>query len=217
MHTTTRLDGDVHPLRTPPVLLSARQLASTGRRWTMLDQRHGVEVVHIDPGSGEHSTNAQVLPIGDIALVERPGTAIAVWAADCAPVMLFGARGRVAGVHAGWRGLASGVLDVALDALDDDVVRAVLGPVIHPCCYAFGPDDLARVGVGAGVDADRLAGWTSDGELALDVPAAITGALARRGVPMTQVGECTSCSGRYFSHRRGDAERHAVVGWWEPS
>ncbi len=215
---TTRSDGDVHPLRTPSSVLARRQLAATGRRWVMLDQRHGVAVVRVQTaGANPAPGTAAALPPGDVVLVDGAHTAVAVWAADCAPVMLFGSAGGIAAVHAGWRGLAAGVLDVAFDALDDRVVSAVLGPVIHPCCYAFGADELQQVGDGAGVDVDRVASRTTAGELALDVPAAIDGALARRGVQLAAVGECTACSGRYFSHRRGDAERHAVVAWWEPT
>ena len=75
----------------------------------MLDQRHGVEVVDADAAQ-----RSDRLVVGDVIMVDRPDVAVAIWAADCAPVFFLGADGRIIGAHAGWRGLAAGVLDVAL-------------------------------------------------------------------------------------------------------
>ncbi len=97
-------------------------------------------------------------------------------------------------VHAGWRGLADGVIDVAVDELakrDDHSVAAVLGPCIHAECYEFGVVDLAAVAGGVGADVDRIARSTADGRTRLDVPAAVAAALARRGIGLDVVGPCT--------------------------
>ena len=210
--STTRTDGDVHPMRTSAADLRTRQLAATGRRWTMLDQRHGVEVVDADAAQ-----RSDRLVVGDVIMVDRPDVAVAIWAADCAPVFFLGADGRIIGAHAGWRGLAAGVLDVALDALDDEVEQAIVGPTIHPCCYEFGRAELDLVAGGVGADPTTIAGRTTAGELALDVPQAISSACARREVEVAGIGDCTSCSPRYFSHRRGDRQRHATIAWLEES
>lgn len=174
----------------------------------MLDQRHGVGVVHADTAKCSDR-----LVVGDVIVVDRPDLAIAIWAADCAAVFFLGAGGRVVGAHAGWRGLAAGVIDVALDALDDTVERAIVGPTIHPCCYEFGRVELDLVAGGIGASASTIAGHTTAGRLALDVPRAVSTACTRRNIEVAEIGDCTGCSPQYFSHRRGDRQRHATVAW----
>jgi copper oxidase (laccase) domain-containing protein len=210
-----RSDGDLHPMQVAHEMLVAKQMARTSSRWAMLDQVHGVAVSRCRPDAPFTS----IVGMGDVLVGEVPtdGGAqrpVAVWAADCAPVMLFDQRGVPVACHAGWRGLAAGVIDVAVAAGSRPVV-AILGPCIHPCCYEFGERELAQVAAGVGVSADVVAATTSDGTLALDVPAAVAAALARHDIDIVIGGACTACDGRWFSHRRGDTERHAMVGWSE--
>jgi hypothetical protein len=206
-----RSDGDFH-LETDPVGLELRRRALVDLPWTMLDEVHGTDVVEIRaPGDGDRA-------IGDIAVSRVAGAVLGVWAGDCAPVAVVCDDGWLAAIHAGWRGLAAGVVDAALDQLDDRGAsprrRAVLGPCIHACCYEFGAEDLALVAAGVGGTAEVVAGRTSRGGLALDVPAAVTAALARRGVGVERLGACTGCDGRWFSHRaRGERERHVLAVW----
>ncbi|HSL73010.1 MAG TPA: laccase domain-containing protein [Ilumatobacteraceae bacterium] len=223
---TDRGDGDVHPLRVPVGVLRDRQRASTGRIWRMMDQVHGIDAV-MPPGpspgaatgpstgtsTGTSTGPPAVVGVGDV-LVGDGHSAIAVWAADCAPLMLFAPDGTPTGCHAGWRGLSAGVVDVAVAACGSPVA-AVLGPTIHPCCYEFAPPEIERVAAGIAVDRDRIASSTSWGSPALDVPAAVALALAAHGVGLDVVGPCTGCDDRWFSHRRGDSGRHAVVAWNE--
>ncbi len=151
---------------------------------------------------------------GDIAVTRLTGAVLGCWVGDCAPVVLVGERDALAVAHAGWRGLAAGVLDVAVAALGQRPVAAVLGPCIGPCCYEFGADDLASVVAGAGVAAAVATGRTAWGSLALDVPAVVGGACARLGVPLTVVGGCTGCGFDGYSHRvRRELGRHVVAAW----
>jgi copper oxidase (laccase) domain-containing protein len=150
----------------------------------------------------------------DAAVTATPGCALTVRSADCAPLVLIGRRA-VGVVHAGWRGLVAGVVGAAVDALrvlDDDVVEAHLGPCIRVGCYEFaGPEREAVV--------DRfgapVAGTTTWGTPALDVPAAVRVALTEVGVSTLHDGAgCTACDRRWFSHRaRGELERFATVAW----
>ena len=183
----------------------------------MLDEVHGVDVVAVD------SLPSVAWPLagtGDVLVAAQSSEMLAVWVADCAPLALFGANGttRVV-VHGGWRGLADGVIDVAVDALEStgtQVSAAVLGPCIHPCCYEFGSADLEQVARGVGASPSDVTGSTSWGTRALDVPAAVTAGLARRGVELDVTGTCTGCDRRYRSHRRrAELERHALVVWFE--
>ena len=209
-----RSDGDMHPLLVDPRVLAERQRAATARRWAMLDQVHGVDSVELPMGPSPE----RVAGRGDVIVASGSEPALAIWAADCAPVVLVGDQGTRVAVHAGWRGLASGVLDVGVDAVRDGgegVRQAVLGPVVRPCCYEFDETDAAAVAAGVGVPAAEVTA-TIDATNRLDVPAAVAAALARRGVRLDVSGPCTGCDERWFSHRvRGERERHAVVTWTE--
>jgi purine-nucleoside/S-methyl-5'-thioadenosine phosphorylase / adenosine deaminase len=177
--------------------------------WTWLRQVHSDTVVTVAaPGEGA-GTKA------DASVTVHDGCVLAVLAADCAPVALATPQGVVAAVHAGWRGLAGGVLERAVDAvrgLGGGDVRAVLGPCIHAECYEFGPTDLDVV---AGRLGDGVRSTTSDGRPALNVPAAVRAALARAGVSdIDDVAVCTACSDDYFSWRaQGELARQALVVW----
>ena len=205
-----REDGDVRPDRVPDGLLIARQMAMTSSRWVMLDEVHGVDVHRSDGGT----PSSAIAAVGDVLVGGRFAPPVAVWAADCAPVMLFGEHGVPVACHAGWRGLGAGVIDVAVGAVRRPVV-AVLGPCIHPCCYEFGERELALVAAGVHVPVETVAGITSENTLALDVPAAVTAALDRHGIEVVVNDACTGCDERWYSHRRGDSGRHALVGWSE--
>jgi len=189
--------------------VDARRRAVVDLRWTWLRQVHGDRVVVVtEPGGGAGER-------ADAAVTDRPGCALAVLTADCAPVALVGSGGVVGVAHAGWRGLVGGVLERTVDvmraggAVD---VRAVLGPCIRPECYEFGVEDLARVARRLG---DGVRTTTTSGAPALDVPAAVRAALSQVGVDdVHDVGVCTACSPVHFSHRaRHELGRQALVVW----
>lgn len=100
-----------------------------------LDQVHGAAVVEAAP---EHRGAA-----ADASVATKPGAVCAVLTADCLPVLLCGARGQaVAAAHAGWRGLAAGVIEAALArmATPPAEVLAWLGPAIGPHHYEIGEE-----------------------------------------------------------------------------
>jgi polyphenol oxidase len=135
------------------------------------------------------------------------GVAPIVLVADCLPVALAG-RATVAMVHAGWRGLAAGVLEegvrAALELDGDDELVAVLGPCAGPCCYEVGPE------------VQRAFEREAAGPATIDLRAIARGRLLAAGVrDVRDVAACTICDERFFSHRReGDgAGRQAGVAW----
>jgi copper oxidase (laccase) domain-containing protein len=215
-----RADGDFHLDHVDPVVLEARRRALVDLPWTMLDEVHGVDVVQVvAPGAADRT-------VGDVAWTEAADAVLGVWVGDCAPIVLVAPSGRFAVVHAGWRGLALGVLAVGVGAVTGhdparrtdgrDGVVAWLGPRIGPCCYEFGPDDLAAVAAGTGLAVEQVRGTTRWGSAALDVPAAVVGGLARLGVATVDSGWCTGCDPRFHSHRiDGDPGRHVVAAWKE--
>ncbi|MDP4300256.1 peptidoglycan editing factor PgeF [Leptothrix discophora] len=119
-----------------------------GARPVRLDQVHGTVVCaleQVDAGGG--------LPVADASVCGRPGLACEVQVADCLPVLFADRDGRaVAAAHAGWRGLAGGVLEATLAALharhgvSPDRVEAWLGPCIGPAAFEVGADVLAAFG-----------------------------------------------------------------------
>ena len=103
-------------------------------RLAMVSQVHGADVLEVEGPIGREEADALVTSSRDVA--------IAVLVADCLPIVLAdGARRRVGVVHAGWRGLAAGVLENALTRFDDvSSVRAVIGPGVSPRVYQVGPE-----------------------------------------------------------------------------
>lgn len=192
-----------------------RFAAALGAAPVWLDQVHGRDVVrlgasHLEPGAG--------LPRADASISTTPGVACAVLVADCLPVLLCSRDGRAVGAaHAGWRGLAGGVLDHTVAALCDAAgcapsdLLAWLGPCIGPAVFEVGADVLLAFGA----DAQALA--PADAALFRFSPRAdgsprwradLAGLARRRlaALGLTAVhggGWCTvSEPGRFFSFRR---------------
>jgi polyphenol oxidase len=205
---SSRADGDFHRTEVPLAELDQRRRRLVDLPWTMLDEHHGTVVVRVEqPGECDGAR-------GDVAITACDDAALGCWVGDCAPVVLVGERREVAVVHAGWKGLAAGIVDVAVAAFTEPVVAALLGPCIGPCCYEFGTGDLASVAAGVGAPAASIAGRTRRGTLALDVPAAVARACERHALTVSSFGSCTGCSFDGFSHRvRSERERHVVVAW----
>jgi copper oxidase (laccase) domain-containing protein len=214
VHQSTRRDGDFHRDRVAPVDLERRRRRVLDAPWTMLDEVHGTRVVVVDaPGAADGA-------VGDALVTGEPHAVLGVWTGDCAPVVMVAPDGRFGAAHAGWKGLAGGVLDalaVAVESGGAGGVRAYLGPVIGPCCYEFGRRELAAVARGLGVEDPAITGRTRWGAPSLDVPSAVTLALGRRAIPVDRHPACTRCDRRYFSHRRGDPQRHVTAAWRTPA
>lgn len=152
---------------------------------TLARQVHGTLVVTVDdPGSvagGE----------ADGLITDRPGVVLGLLTADCAAVVLAGEE-RVAVLHAGWRGLAEGIVGEGVAAVGR-VWKAWVGPAIRDCCYEVGPEVI---------HAFRYRSLPV-GNRRVDIAEAARAALSEAGVSRVSVsGVCTSCNDRYFSYRR---------------
>jgi YfiH family protein len=152
-------------------------------------QVHGARVV----------VDAQGIEEADGQVTTAPAVAAIVLVADCLPVALAG-PGAVGMVHAGWRGLAEGVLEAGVAATG--AVAAAIGPGIGPCCYEVGDDVRAVFGTS---------------ERTLDLKAIARERLEAAGVAeVHDCGLCTACDAeRFFSHRRdrGVTGRQAGLAW----
>ena len=136
-----------------------------------------------------------------------PGLGVMVLTADCLPVAL-GSAGAVAMLHAGWRGLAAGVLEEGVRAMRDlgagDQIVAVIGPGAGACCYEVGAEVHAALGSG------------DSGARHIDLHAIARERLLAAGVSRVRdLGICTICDRAFFSHRREGARagRQAGVAW----
>ncbi len=203
---TGRADGDLR-IAADESELEQRRRRIVDQPWTWLRQVHGAEVLTITaPGQGA-GTEA------DGAWTRTPQCPLAVMTADCAPVVLVAERG-FAVVHAGWRGLVAGIVDVAATRLLAEAgapVAARVGPCINPSRYEFGAADLATATSVLGAEVEAETAW---GTPALDVPAAVGVACERAGWPVPPTRPPCTSDERWFGHRtRADIGRQAGVAW----
>jgi polyphenol oxidase len=162
-------------------------------------QVHGTRVErNASPGGAPQEADGQA--------TTQQGTALLVLTADCLPIALIGNRA-VAMLHAGWRGLADGIVEEGVQALrelgDDGALAAAIGPGAGGCCYEVG-EEVARA-------FERPAGK-------LDLKAIAREELHAAGVgEVHDAGLCTLCSDPelFFSHRRdgGVTGRQAGIAW----
>jgi YfiH family protein len=125
-------------------------------------------------------------------LTSKDGLGLLVLVADCLPLALA-SPGRVAMLHCGWRGLAGGIVERALERFEEPPAAAV-GPGIGPCCYEVGQEVRDAFAGLEGVTPGRT----------LDLRGVVQRKLEGAGVSeIEHVDHCTSCrADLYFSHRR---------------
>jgi YfiH family protein len=180
-------------------------------RFTTARQVHGTGVARIGRtrvGAGFEAPS-DAPPPADILATGLRGAAVATLVADCLPVVLATDRLLVS-VHAGWRGLAAGVLPRAVSLFPDPgAIGAWVGPGIGPCHYEVGPEVIAAVEASTPAAVDRRRGRSF-----LDLSATARSQLRALGVVDVEAADqCTACSPeRFFSHRRdGVTGRHGTV------
>jgi hypothetical protein len=164
-------------------------------RMAMGWQVHGTELrewTEAPPDRAYAEPGGKDLERVDGHLTRAPGLGLLVLVADCFPVALSDGE-QAAMLHCGWRPLAGGIVEKALERFDGTPAAAV-GPGIGGCCYEVGDEVLEAFADVDGAATGRM----------LDLRVVIAAKLAAAGVTDVQhVDECTSCSPeRYFSHRR---------------
>jgi YfiH family protein len=177
-----------------------------------LHQQHGSRVVEVDD-------IVQILA-ADASVARKPNTVCVIMVADCVPVLFADRHGtRVAAAHAGWRGLAGGILENTVEhmGVEPQEVLAYLGPGIGPEAFEVGADVRNRL-LGRDTMNARAFSPLSNGKWLADLYALARAALHRAGV--TQVyggGMCTfSDPKRFYSYRRDRVTgRMAALVWRE--
>ena len=178
-----------------------------------LKQVHGTNVVA--------AAAAHIGVTADGAWTDRPGVVCAVLTADCLPVFLCDRRGtKVALLHAGWRGLAAGVIEAGVRALATPGAEllAWLGPAIGPDSYEVG-DDVRRVFLDDDPGAAEGFRPASAGRWHADLHALARRRLRQQGVcAVYGGGRCTRREGdTFYSFRRdGATGRMASLIWLAP-
>jgi polyphenol oxidase len=198
---TTAAMGD---MATPDARARLRALLPAEARW--LHQVHGARVVDAASAASEKA---------DAAIARARGIVCVVKIADCMPVLFADEAGTVVGAaHAGWRGLAAGVLEATIDAMGGAPERlyAWMGPAIGPRVYEVGEDVRAAI-------AEPAAAFqpTRPGHWLLDLYAVARARLEARGVRrISGGGYCTYSERRFFSYRRDRDQRRMAAAIWLP-
>jgi YfiH family protein len=205
-------------------------------------QVHGAQV-------SVHAAGARTDPHpseADIIISADTGTTLAIQTADCVPLLLADRRtGAIAAAHAGWRGMAARVPQVAIEALAREFgarpgdLIAVLGPSIGACCYEVGAD-VRHAFTAAGFSAAELSRWFFDAPQPIagnpsmpglraaprpdhwffDGWAATSDQLTRAGVPAAQIhvaGLCTASHPSLCSYRRDGASAGRMAAAIRPT
>jgi YfiH family protein len=196
--------------------------ALQGARPVFLQQVHGLELRRLDATAAGHGA----MPCADASLSTEPGIACVIQVADCLPVLMAAPDRRgVAAAHAGWRGLAGGVLEATLAALVEAAacsaadVEVWLGPCIGPRQFEVGADVLAGFGVDPAAAHPRFLP-AAPGKWLADLAGLAGDRLRAQGA--RQIGGGGWCTvedaSRFFSYRRdrpryGNSGRMAAAIW----
>jgi polyphenol oxidase len=199
-----------------------RQLGDARPVW--LHQVHGCRVVRL---RSQDAAPGAPLHEADASITTEPGIGCFVQVADCLPVLLCVGGQAVGAAHAGWRGLASGVVEKTLDALCDAAgcrpgdVEAWLGACIGPAHFEVGADVVQAFGgepasMGAGETGGRFTAREAPGKWLADLAGLAHDRLARAGVQRVGGhGGCTFADrSRFFSYRRDGVTGRMAAGIW---
>jgi purine-nucleoside/S-methyl-5'-thioadenosine phosphorylase / adenosine deaminase len=159
-------------------------------------------------------------PRADALVTDRPGMALGVLTADCAPVLFADARaGVVAAAHAGWRGAIAGICEAAIAAMETlgaarSHIHAAVGPCIGQAAYQVGADFQAQFLAHDPANAAFFTPSDAEGRPHFDLPAYLASRLARSGVAIVNVPEACTFEGgsQFFSYRRSRLRNEADYG-----
>jgi YfiH family protein len=176
-------------------------------------QVHGIGVVWATPGAA--------LGDADAVLTRSPGARVGVVTADCVPI-LVAAGAAVGAIHAGWRGLAAGVVEAGVAELARAVpgasIRAAIGPCIGGCCYEVDAPVLDALRVRYGDVLDAALAPARPGRALLDLGRVVAHALGRAGLAFEAISDaaraCTRCdAARFHSFRRDGSAAGRLLHW----
>jgi len=182
-------------------------------------QVHGARLIREDALGGAEGVPA------DAILARRAGISVGVVTADCVPILAASDEGRaVVAIHAGWRGLAAGVVEVGLEGLRHAApgrpLAVAIGPAARGCCYEVDEPVVAALSARYGPLATDFLSQSRPGHHLLDLAGLARQVVRGATGAGAQIGSaamlCTICGGdRFESHRRDAAAagrlRHFVT------
>ena len=218
LFSTRHLPG-VRPWRDPRGPFDGAALATVDRGGLPADgfafarQVHGADVATV--------TKSGFAGAVDILMTDRPGLPLAIFTADCLPIIVFDPRERrLAVAHAGWRGTVEAAARVAVDALvragarAEDLLAAI-GPSIGSCCYEVDAPVIERLSAAFPRQWQTWVTAKGRGKWMLDLWNANEDQLVAAGVTDARIDNpklCTACRGDlFFSYRRGRGEGRLVA------
>lgn len=199
-----------------PVLEVTGALHSFGERGTQAPeftvfprQVHGIRAMRAEQapvGAGRDE------PVeADAVVSATPGITVGIVTADCVPILVASRDGsRVGAIHAGWRGLAAGVIEAGIEAMDFEAseLAAAVGPAARGCCYEVDEPVTRALAVRYADLLDEVLVPGRPGHFQLDLPRLASHVLCRIGLAPDRVGSahrlCTICTPgpRFESYRR---------------
>jgi hypothetical protein len=190
-----RSDGDLR--HDPNARSSLAASIGIDEAWAEVTQVHADTVIE--------ATESGAVGEADALWTRQRGLPLAVFTADCLGVVLV-SEGAVGVAHAGWRGMAAGVvgkLRAAMSAAGHVPIRAAVGPGIGPCCFEVGPE------VAEMFAAVATTSWGTD---SVDLRAEASRQLP--GLEVWTANGCTFHDPGWFSHRlEGTTKRLGTIGW----
>lgn len=202
---STREDGDF--ARTASNVQLTRKIFEPGE-WNYLEQVHGENVAVVNY-PGEHLGVK-----ADAMVTNNSDCLLAIQTADCLSIALVGDNGTFAAVHAGWKGLLSGIIENTAEIMRELGAKTILGasgPAIGEECYEFGENELELMVTKFG---ESVRTTTSAGKPALSLRSTLTESAKQADIELKEINnDCTAClSDQYFSHRaRSESERMAMI------
>ena len=182
-----------------------------------INQVHGCDVIELTSDDYRNvclqTAHTNLSSDADALYTQHQNLALVIQVADCLPILLSDKNGQeVAAIHAGWRGLASGVIRETLDKFESNSLTAWLGPAIGPCHYEV--DDVVY---GRFTSTAAFKPCGDDAHWMMSLETVATEQLLEAGLDEADIvatNTCTYCHEDYFSYRRdGQTGRFAALIW----
>lgn len=198
--------------------------------WARLSAATGIDLSGVVYAKQIHSADVRIARPEDLQPPELdprfecdgfvtncPGVPLAVFMADCIPVLLHDpVAGVIGAVHCGWRGSVQDMIGAAVAQMhtlgaQPEHIHAAIGPGIGACCFEVGPEVVEGVEQLLGGDTEGLVREKPDGKFMVDLKRANARRLAQLGVPARQIDiseACTMCRpDQFWSHRQTNGRR----------
>jgi hypothetical protein len=210
MEWTWRIENGAHVLGLRPLPPGVDEMGFRGRLLAPVAEDSWLRRPHVRPHQAHGVRVERVAAPGalgecDAVRTTQAGLLLTVRTADCLPIVLTSPTEGLSLVHAGWRGLAAGVVEAALATFGDPSgVHAVIGPAIGVCCFEVGTEVASRF------PERTRSGRGRGGRPHVDLPGEAADRLARAGVARGAIvagAPCTRCHQHLLHSHRGSGGR----------